>query len=97
MILLGTRTVPYGKMGEYRISCVIKEHGIITSVGINGRTHPIMDVVNWIVNREHTFFTFEGGHIATVYAKHNYWGRWFLTTQPDGVLEDNLGFLPECS
>ncbi|MGH2613449.1 MAG: DUF3892 domain-containing protein [Rhabdochlamydiaceae bacterium] len=84
-------------MAEFRITCIVREHGIIAYVGINGNRYPVLTVANWILNTPDAFYTHEAGYTALVYARRNHWtGRWFLTTQPDGILEDNLGFLPEC-
>ena len=85
-------------MTEYQITCVVQDsNGIITSVGINGQTYTVITVVNWILNRTHTFFTMKNGYRAQVYAKqHPTTKRWFLTTEPDGTRENNLDFLPHC-
>ena len=83
-------------MQEYQISCVTQTLGVITHVGINGTSYSVQDVVNWIVNRTHAFYTYKNGYKATVYAKQSILGHWFLTTEPDSTRQNNLDFLPSC-
>lgn len=49
-------------MSEYQITCVVKDQGVITHVGIVGVTYPVMEVVNWILSKQHTFFTNKNGY-----------------------------------
>lgn len=85
-------------MAEFEIHCVVRDrHRVITAVGIGNDQYSVSTVAGWINNKTHSFHTFRNGHRATVYARFHYvHSRWFLTTEPDGILEDNLGFLPEC-
>ena len=83
-------------MSEYQITCVVKDQGVITHVGIVGVTYPVMEVVNWILSKQHTFFTNKNGYKAGVYAKQSEYGRWFLTTEPDSTRANNLDFLTPC-
>jgi len=85
-------------MGEYLIDCVIHDRfGIITHVGIQGQAYEVIQVVNWDLNKEHSFFTNKNGFSAKVHARKNQRsGRWFLTTEPDSIMENNLDFLPAC-
>lgn len=85
-------------MAEFQITCVVRDsHARITHVGIGNEIYEVSTVVNWIRTRQHSFHTFRNGYWAAVYARFHYvHARWFLTTHPDGILEDNLGFLPEC-
>jgi len=56
----------------------------------------VQQIVDWINGGKHTFYTFVDKR-ADVYAKkHPTSGRWFLTTKPDSIDENNLDFLPQC-
>jgi len=85
-------------MGTYEISCVTKDYNdVITHVGINGKKYRVIDVVLWLLDKKHTIYTKKYGKVALVYPRpHHETKRWFLTTIPDGVLENNLDFLPSC-
>ncbi len=85
-------------MTEYQISCVVQDQqGVIQQVGIGSNTHPVSDVVNWIQNRTHSFYTIKNGNRAIVHARqHPITKRWFLTTEPDNTKENNLDFLRKC-
>lgn len=84
-------------MGEYEIRGVRQDtQNVIIEVVIANNLHPIMDVVNWIRNGTHSFFTNKHGYRADVYPKqHPLSKRWFLTTDPDNTRENNLDFLPK--
>lgn len=83
-------------MSEYQITRIVHdEHEVITDVEIAGKLFPVKQVVDWINGKVYTFFTLVGGHRANVYAKmHPVSRRWFLTTDPDGIDENNLDNLP---
>lgn len=85
-------------MGKFRITCKTHdENEVITRVGIGDKTYAVQTIVDWINNKEHSFYTEENGNKAEVYAKqHPTSNRWFLTTKPDGIDENNLDFLPNC-
>ncbi|MDE1819080.1 MAG: DUF3892 domain-containing protein [Thaumarchaeota archaeon] len=87
-------------MASFRIECVVRDSNLkrITHVGIAGienRIFPISQIIHWINREIHTFYTLEEGHMARVFVRHTWWGS-FLATSPDAILEDNLGYLPEC-
>ena len=87
-------------MASFRITCkswdpTLKRITHVGIEGINGRLFTEDQIVHWIHRRIHTFYTLEEGHMATVIPKPIWWG-YYLSTSPDGVLEDNLGYLPEC-
>lgn len=52
-------------------------------------------VWNWIKSREHSFFTIKMGHEADVFAAERN-GYRYLTTEPDGIKDNNLDELPKC-
>lgn len=85
---------------ECRIVCVVHDNqGVITRVGLEGKImkYRIMEIIKMIEGRKDSFYTVEEGKKAKVYYKQNpKSGRWFLTTQPDKIEENNLDFLPEC-
>lgn len=85
-------------MDAFKISCVTKNYNdVITHVGIDGKKYAVIDVVQWLLDKKYTIFTMKYGKVVLVYPRQNYQSkRWFLTTIPDGVLENNLGFLSSC-
>ena len=86
-------------MARYKIICIIHDRNqVITHVGLStGTRHTVQEIVNYIRSNTHSFFTLERGYEALVYARqHPVSGRWFLTTRPDSIEENNLDFLPYC-
>jgi hypothetical protein len=85
-------------MTDLQILCVVQDQqGVIQRVGIGSNTHPVIDVVNWILNGTYSFYTLKNGYKARVYARqHSATKRWFLTTEPDNTRENNLDFLRKC-
>ena len=84
-------------MADLQITCKQESEGRITHVEVqdNG-IQPISKVIAWI-DRGHTFYTLENNQRAEVYKKqHPESKRWFLTTNPDDINENNLDFLPAC-
>jgi hypothetical protein len=86
------------KMGIYRIMCILHDNDkVITHVGTGNEIHTVEKVWNWINDGIHTYYTEEDGNRANVYHRvHPKTGRRFLTTEPDGVDENNLDFLSYC-
>lgn len=86
-------------MTEFQINCVRKDdRGVIWEVGINGKIFTVKSIVDYIhQNRNDRFYTMKYGQSVWVYPKqHPTSFRWFLTTQPDSIYENNLDFLPTC-
>ena len=84
-------------MADLQITCIQESEGRITHVGVqdNG-IQSISKVIAWI-DRGNTFYTLENNKRAVVYKKqHSESKRWFLTTNPDDINENNLDFLPTC-
>ena len=84
-------------MANLQITCIQESEGRITHVEVqdNG-IQSISKVIAWI-DRGHTFYTLEDNKKASVYKKqHPESKRWFLTTNPDDMNENNLDFLPTC-
>ena len=84
-------------MADLQITCIQENEGRITHVGVqfNG-IQSISKVIAWI-DRGNTFYTLENNKRAVVYKKqHSESKRWFLTTNPDDINENNLDFLPTC-
>jgi len=86
------------KMADKRIECIRHDSNkVITHVGVEGEIFTVLQVWNWINENIHTYYTEEGGNRAKVYHRvHPKTGRKFLTTEPDGLNENNLDFLPYC-
>ncbi len=84
-------------MANLLITCKQESEGRITHVGVQfNDTQPISKVFLWI-DRGNTFFTLENYQRAVIYKKqHPESKRWFLTTNPDDMNENNLDFLPTC-
>jgi hypothetical protein len=87
-------------MTRYRITCVVKDkNDIIQQVGLdNGEMHQVGDIIYWIDNRIHEFFstTPSGRFNVPVYASHPSIGNPFITTSQDGIPPNNLDLLPSC-
>ena len=85
-------------MGIYRITCIQHDSDrVITHVGAGNEIHTVEKVWNWINDKVNSYYTEEGGNRAEVYHRvHPKTGRKFLTTEPDGLDEDNLDFLSDC-
>jgi hypothetical protein len=94
-------------MADYRIDCVNKPdryspHERITDVGGpkpdgTGRwKNSVTNVVGFIENKEHRFYTKEGNAFAWIGVRISAAGNKFLQSHADGVWRDNLLALPEC-
>jgi hypothetical protein len=73
--------------------------GVIQDVGVNSMgITSIVTVVNHIhQNPNDYFFPLKDGIEAKAYSRHHHVSkRWFLTTEPDGMHENKLDFLPSC-
>ena len=84
-------------MADLQINCKQESEVGITHVGVhNNGIQSISKVIAWI-DRGNTFYTLENNKRAIVHKKqHSESKRWFLTTNPDDMNENNLGFLPSC-
>jgi hypothetical protein len=94
-------------VADYRVDCVNKPdrnspHERITNVGGpkpdgTGRwKDSVPNVVRFIENKEHRFYTNEGGVSAWVGVRTSAAGNKFLQSHADGVWKDNLLALAEC-
>ena len=84
-------------MADLQITCIQESEVGITHVEVqdNG-IQSISKVIAWI-DRGHTFYALENYQRAIVHKKqHPESKRWFLTTNPDDMNENNLDFLPTC-
>lgn len=95
-------------MADYQIDCINKPdrfspHEHITHVGgpspdRGGRwKDTVTNVVQFIENKQHRFYTKEGNASAWVGVKISAAGNKFLQTCADGVWKDNLLALQECA
>ena len=83
-------------MTRFQITHVKKDsNGVITHVKVGSMPFSVESVVKWIQNDGDYVYTTKYGKEAAVYAK-KHWktSRWFLTTEPDSLVENNLDFLP---
>ena len=95
-------------MSDYQIDCINKPerlspHEHITHVGGpkpdgSGRwKDTVPNVVRFIENKQHRFYTQQGNASASVGVKTSAAGNKFLQTFADGIWKDNLLALPECA
>jgi hypothetical protein len=87
-------------MNEYKIICKVHDNQKrIIKVGLeNNKLYDVETVAKWDIENKYSFYTMEKGKRAKVYGKiHPTTGRYFLTTEPDGIKENNLDFLPDCN
>ena len=57
----------------------------------------IDDLIDWILNKGHTFYTeVANRRVEVVVNKHPQSGRLYVTTEGDGFPPNNLLALPEC-
>lgn len=57
----------------------------------------IEDLIDWILNKGHTFYTsVSGRRVNVVVRRHPESGRLYVTTEGDGFPPNNLLSLPEC-
>jgi len=85
------------KMDEYRIKCRNRDtQERLISVGIGSKTFTVEQVWEWIENKTYGFYTFENNHKAIVRTGVSKTGRKYITTNPDGVTENNLDELGDC-
>jgi hypothetical protein len=84
-------------MESYEIRCVVHDaDNVIVRVGLGHKTYPIQQVIDWIRIGKCGLYVSKNNKRAVVYAKeHPTSGRWFLTTDPGGLEENDLDFLPE--
>ena len=82
-------------MATFQITHVRKDsNDVITDVKIGNSSFAVETVARWIDKEGDSVFTMKYGKVATVYARRHWkTQRWFLTTEPDGLLENNLDFL----
>ena len=94
---LGKSTIPSTEnMTRFQITHVKKDsNGVITHVKVGSTSFSVESIVKWIQNDGEYVYTIKYGKEATVYVrKHWKTNRQFLTTEPDGLVENNLDFLP---
>lgn len=89
------------QMADAQITCINKadrnsSHEGITHLGGPGWRWPRQQVVESITNKSNTFYTLVGGRRADVGVVNGTHGA-FVRTYADGVWNDNLLALPECS
>jgi hypothetical protein len=95
-------------MADYQIDCINKpdrlsRHEHITHVGGpnpdgNGRwKDTVPNVVRFIENKQHRFYTKERNASAWVGVNTSAAGNKFLQTYADGIWRDNLLALAECA
>ena len=83
-------------MTRFQITHVRKDYlDRITHVQIGSISFSVETVAKWIDKDFEDVFTMKYGKEATVYTRiHWKTNRLFLTTEPDGLVENNLDFLP---
>lgn len=84
---------------KHKIDCKTHDsQGRVTHVGYDGKTEPVEKVHDMIKSKQHEFFTTDNrGHRADVNAAKSSTGRKYLTTSPDGITDNNLDEITDCS
>lgn len=85
-------------MADVQIKYVNKSgnhHEHITQLGNDQGTWKVDDVVRWIDDKEHTFFTQEAGRRADIEVRQGT-RRKYVQTHADQVWQNNLLALPPC-
>jgi hypothetical protein len=92
---------------DYRIDCIHKPnrnsaHEHITAAGglapAGGRWQDtVPNIIQFIENKEHRFYTKEGNATAWVGVRTSAAGNKFIQTYADGIWKDNLLALNECA
>ena len=84
---------------KHKITC--KTHDSqerVTDVGFEGKTEPVEKVYDLIESEQHEFYTEDQrGNQAKVNTGKSSTGRKYLTTSPDGITENNLDEIKDCS
>lgn len=88
-------------MADIQITCIRKpdndnRHEAITHVGNSQGVWAKGDVINWIDNKEHTFYTMANGQRANVGVVRETGKAPYLRTHADGQWNNNLLSLPQC-
>ncbi len=94
-------------MSSYRIDCINKpdrdsRHERITHVGgpqADGSRwrDTAANIIRFIEAKQHSFYTQEGGRMASVGVRTSAAGHKYIQTHADGQWSDNLLALCECS
>lgn len=94
-------------MADYRITCIDKSHRMsahehITAAGGtgpdgNGWKDTTPNIIRFIENKQHQFYTQKGNATAWVGVRVSAAGNKYIQTYADGVWKDNLLALDECS
>lgn len=84
---------------KHKIDCKTHDsQGRVTDVGFDGKTVPVEKVHDMIKSNQHEFYTEDQrGNRATVNPGKSSTGRKFLTTSPDGITDNNLDEITDCS
>ena len=85
-------------MDTFQITCKIHDsQERVVEVGIGSKRYSVITIWNWIVSGTYALLTMDArGNKATVKARTSSTGRKYLTTNPDGITENNLDELPRC-
>ena len=89
-------------MADLQVTCINKKdrsntHESITHLGGAGWRYTREQVVNYIEQRTHTFYTQVGGKRADVAVRENGHGGKYVQTHADGYWNNNLLALDECT
>ena len=84
---------------KHKIDCKTHDsQGRVTHVGFDGKTMPVEKVYDMIKSQQHQFHTQDQrGNQAIVKPGNSSTGRKFLTTAPDGITDNNLDEITDCS
>ncbi len=86
---------------RFKIHCKVHDsQQRVISVGIGTKQHSVEQVWNWIKSPSHDYEFYtedESGNQAIVKAGISSTGRKFLTTSADGIIDNNLDEISECT
>jgi hypothetical protein len=84
---------------KHKIDCKTHDsQGRVTHVGFDGKTEPVGKVHDMIKSTQHEFYTEDKrGNRADVNAGKSSAGRKYLSTVQDGITDNNLDEITDCS
>ena len=83
-------------MGDYRITCrKVDRNGVLTHVGISNKRYTVKEIIDWINNKEHSFYTYEDNTKAIVEVVGSPPNE-YLRSRADKTVHNNLDELPDC-
>lgn len=91
-------------MPTYQVECITRDTAAdsdwrIDAVGFNGEVYLLDAVITWLGQSTSNLLYVvdnQGNSVWVIPKQHPQSGRWYLTTEPDGMPLNNLANLKEC-